>query len=211
MNRLLVLGTRTLALEIADIATEAGFGVAGFVENLDRARCNEPLEGLPVHWVDDVGGLAAEHMAVCGLATGQRVEYVTQVEALGVRFATVIHPTASISARSSVGEGSIVGPHVVVGAHTVVGRHVLLNRGVLIGHHTTIADCVTVQPGANVAGMCTLAERSFIGMGAVVIDRTNVGAESVVGAGSVVTRDVPANVQVMGVPARVVKEGIEGR
>jgi acetyltransferase EpsM len=211
VSRLLILGTRTLALEIADVATEAGFEVVGFVENLDRARCDEPLEGLPVHWVDDIGAHAAGHMAVCGLATGRRAAYLDQVAALGVKFATVVHPTASISARSTVGEGSIVGPHVVVGAHTVVGRHVLLNRGVLIGHHTTIEDYVTVQPGANVAGMCTLAERSFVGMGAVVIDRTTVGGESVVGAGSVVTRDVPPNVQVMGVPARVVKEGIEGR
>lgn len=208
---LLVLGSHTLAEEIADVAASSGFTVVGFVENLERERCLEPLHGLPVQWIDEIAGLAGDHLAVCGIATGKRQEYVAAVAALGFRFATVVHPSAQVSPHARIGAGSIVGAGVVIGAHTTVGRHVLLNRGVLVGHHTTIADFATVQPGANVAGLCTLGERSFVGMGAVIIDRTIVGAHGVVGAGSVVTRDVAANTQVMGVPARVVKEGIEGR
>jgi acetyltransferase-like isoleucine patch superfamily enzyme len=48
-------------------------------------------------------------------------------------------------------------------------------------------------------------------MGAVVLDRITVGVHSVVGAGAVVTRDVPDHVQVIGVPARIVKENIRGK
>ncbi len=211
MTRLLVLGTGTLAVEIAALATDAGLVVAGFVENLDRERCDTPLDGLPVHWVDDVPALAPDHVAVCGLATGRRSAYVQQVSDLGLRFARVVHPTAHVSSRSEVGVGSIVGAGVVVGAHTVIGRHVLLNRGVLVGHHTTIDDFATLQPGANVAGLCRLGERSFVGMGATVVDRLTIGVESIVGAGAVVVEDVPPNVQVVGVPARITKRGIEGR
>lgn len=211
MRRLLVLGTGTLAIEIADVAAESGFEVAGFVENLDRDRCSSPLEGLSVHWIDDVSGLASDHVAVCGLATSRRSEYVAQVAALGLEFATVIHPTARVSSRSEVGVGSIVSARVVVGARTTVGAHVLLNRGVLVGHHTTIGDFATLQPGANVAGLCSIGERSFIGMGAIVIDRRTVGSEAIVGAGALVVEDVPANVQVVGVPAHVMKRGVDPR
>lgn len=210
-RNLLVLGTRTLAQEIADVASTAGFDVVGFVENIDRERCAEPLVGLPVHWVDDVGALAADHVAVCGLATARRSDYVNQVAAHGLRFATVVHPSAHVSSCSTIGEGSVIGAGVVVGAHTSIGQHVLLNRGVLVGHHTTVADFATLQPGANVAGLCTLGDRSFVGMGAVVLDRITVGARAIVAAGAVVTRDVPDRVQVMGVPARVVKEGVNAR
>ena len=48
-------------------------------------------------------------------------------------------------------------------------------------------------------------------MGAIVIDKTHVGAHAVVGAGAVVTKDVPNNVQVVGVPARIVKENVAGK
>ena len=35
---LLVLGTRTFAEEVADLATDAGFEVAGFVEQAQKGR-----------------------------------------------------------------------------------------------------------------------------------------------------------------------------
>ena len=212
MRRLLILGTRSLAVEIADLASEIpGYRVVGFVENLERERCKEPLEGLPVHWVDEVTALAEDHWAVCGLATTHRNAFTDQVAALGMRFATLVHPTASLSASSSVGSGSIVSRGVMVAAHTHIGSHVFINRGVLIGHHTAIRDYTTIQPGANVAGCCEIEEAVFIGMGALVLDRIKLGAHSVVGAGSLVNRDVRAGVQVVGAPARIIKTGITGR
>jgi acetyltransferase-like isoleucine patch superfamily enzyme len=48
-------------------------------------------------------------------------------------------------------------------------------------------------------------------MGAVVLERKKIGAGSVIAAGSVVVDDVPDHVQVMGVPARISKTGIEGK
>jgi acetyltransferase-like isoleucine patch superfamily enzyme len=43
-------------------------------------------------------------------------------------------------------------------------------------------------------------------MGAVIIDGITIGNNSIVGAGSVVTKDVPSNVQVLGVPASISKD-----
>jgi acetyltransferase EpsM len=89
--------------------------------------------------------------------------------------------------------------------------HVIVNRGALIGHHTTIGGLCSIQPGANIAGACSIGAETYIGMGAIILDHRTVGSHVVIGAGAVVTRDVPDHTQVMGIPARVVKENIEGR
>lgn len=207
----LILGTRSLAVDIDDVIAETpGFRVVGFVENLDRDRCRERLEGRPVHWIGELGSRVDDHLAVCALATTHRSRFTDQAAALGLHFATIVHPTAQVSARAALGEGSVVGRAAIVAAHARLGRHVLLNRGAMIGHHTTLGDFVTVQPGANVAGACRIGHGVYVGMGAVVIDHLTVGDRSVIGAGAVVVRDVGARRQVAGNPARVVKREIVG-
>jgi acetyltransferase EpsM len=207
----LVLGARSFAPEVADLVGDMrGFRVAGFVENLDRARCKRTVDGHPVLWIDDIEPFAASHRAVCGLGTTHRRALVERARALGFDFVTIVHPSARVSRSASLGEGSVVSAGVVVASHVSIGRQVLLNRGVLLGHDTTVGGYVSVMPGANIASACTIGEGSYVGMGSVVLDHTVVGAGSVVGAGAVVTRDVPPNVQVVGVPARVVREGVDG-
>jgi len=209
---LLVLGTHYFAPEVLDLVSEIeGFRVDGFVENLDRDRAGRELEGLPVHWIEEVADLARSHRAVCALGTTSRRQIIDEAARLGFRFATLIHPTARVSSRSTLGDGTIVSAGVVVATHVTIGRHVILNRGTLIGHDTVVGDCVTFGPGANVAGLCRVGDGVYIAIGAVLIDRVTVGDGAVVGAGAVVTHDVPDHVMVLGVPARVVKEGVDGR
>ncbi len=209
---LLILGTRTFAVEVADLVSEIPhLQVVGFVENLERERCQEALGGLPVYWVEDVARLAQSHRAVCALSTTHRSRFTEQAAAYGLRFATVVHPSARISAKTTVGEGTIVSAGAILASHSQVGRHVIVNRGALIGHHTEIGDYVSIQPGANIAGACHIGEAAYIGIGAIVIDHITIGAHSVVGAGAVVTTDVPDHVLVVGVPARIVKKNISGK
>lgn len=212
MTPVLILGTGGFAQEIADVVSDCqGYEVVGLVENGDRRRCEESIAGLPVHWIDDIRPLAADHLAVCALGSTQRNQLTARAEDFGFRFATIIHPAAHVSSRSSLGEGTIVSPGVIVGAYSTIGRHVILNRGTLVGHHTRIGDHVSVMAGANVAGSCAVGERTFIGMGAHVLNNLSIGRLSVVGAGALVTRNVPDEVEVMGAPARVMRKGSAGR
>ncbi len=209
---LLILGATDYALVFADAFSDLPqFQVAGFVENLDRQRCGQKHGGLPVHWVDDIAPLRHTHAVVCCLSTTHRDHYVQQVKQMGFRFATLIHPTATVSKKSTIAEGTSLNIGCIVAGFTRISRYVQVNRGVTIGHHTTIEDYVTIQPGANIAGNCHIGSQTYIAIGATVVDGIKIGAHSVIGAGSVVTKDVPDNVLVVGVPAKVVKERIEGK
>jgi len=212
MKPLLILGTRTFAPEVADVAADIpGVEIAGFVENMDQEKPGQKLEGMPIYWIDEIARFRNTHLAVCALGTTQRSRFIDQALALGMMFATIIHPGARISRNSTVAEGSVVFPGVIIGTRTTIGRHVIINRGAMVGHHTAIGDYCSLMPGANVAGGCEVGASTYIGMGALVLDHKTIGNHSVIAAGSVVTRDVPANVQVVGSPAKIVRTGIEGR
>ncbi|MBM4053828.1 MAG: acetyltransferase [Planctomycetes bacterium] len=209
---LLILGTRTFAIEVLDLASEiANVKVVGFVENMYPKKCHDLLGGLPVIWVDNLDKYAKDHVAVCALGTTFRSRFTNQAASYGIRFRSLVHPLARISARSTIGEGSIISVGAIIASHTQIGCHVIVNRGALIGHHTKIGNYVTIGPGANIAGSCTINDAVYIGMGAVIIDNVIIGSHAVIGAGSVVTENVPDNVQVVGVPAKIVKENISGK
>jgi sugar O-acyltransferase (sialic acid O-acetyltransferase NeuD family) len=211
-KKLIVLGARTFAQDVADVVSECDeFELVGFAENMDRQQCKSTLEGLPVYWVDDLARLADDHWAVCALFTTRRSLFTGQVDAIGMRFATVVHPTARVSTKAALGDGCVVNVGAMIATHTVIGRHVIVNRGVMIGHHASIGDHVSIGPGANIAGKVAIGPSTYVGMGAIVLDGVSVGANCLIGAGSVVTKDLPDNVQAMGVPAKIIKTAFDGK
>ncbi len=206
-----MLGTHHFAPEVFDLASDLpDVRVDGFVENLDRSRTETTIEGLPVHWIDDVQRFATTHLAVCALGTTARRRLIEEATARGLQFTTLTHPTARVSSRSSIGEGTVISSGVMIATRTTIGKHVIVNRGALIGHNVVIGDYITIGPGANIAGFCRIGDGAYLAMAAVVLDRITIGAGSVVGAGAVVTRDVPSNTEVLGIPARIVREGVDG-
>src|SRR5947209_14179300 len=108
---LLVLGTHAFAPEVLDLVPETpGFRVDGFVENLDRTRAEDDLEGLPVHWIDDVDRFAATHRAVCALGTTKRRRIIEEAAARGLGFAAIVHPAAPSPTGRGWGRGTLPGP-----------------------------------------------------------------------------------------------------
>jgi len=209
---LVILGTHWLAEEMHDLISEMPeWKVEAFVENMDPERCKLTIDGLPVVWVDELKRLATTHLAICALGSTQRSRFIEYARELGMNFATIVHPSARVSSRAVLGEGCFVSTQSVVSTKTVLGNHVFINRGVLIGHHVRIGDYASIQCGVNIAGLTNIGERCWIGMSSVILDRVTIGSGSVVGAGAVVTKDVPEAVQVLGVPAQIVKTQVEAK
>lgn len=209
---LLILGTGTYAVEVADLASDVGtFQLGGFVASTPPYKAGDTIMGLPVYWVNELARFVNTHYAVCAISTTHRWQFIEQARAAGMRFASVVHPTARVSRRCTLGEGVIISAGVVLSTHSHIGDHVILNRGALIGHDSRIGTCSTIGPGANLAGNVTVGSRTTVGMGALVIEKLTLGSQVVVGAGSLVIADVPDRVQVVGSPARIFQREIDGR
>ncbi|MFZ5951434.1 MAG: acetyltransferase [Candidatus Rifleibacteriota bacterium] len=119
---------------------------------------------------------------------------------------SLIHPTAFVCATARIGDGTIIcaGARIMVEAD--IGCQVIINTGANIDHECGVGDFVHVCPGCNLAGAVELEEGCFVGTGASVIPLKKVGAWATVGAGAVVVKNVPENVTVVGVPARILKK-----
>ena len=105
-----------------------------------------------------------------------------------------IHPGARIGRRVFIDHGM----GVVIGETTEIGDDVLIYKGVVLGgtslekqkRHPTIGDHVVLGTGTTVLGPVTIGDSVRIGAGSVVID------------------SVPPGSTVVGVPGRIVKDGM---
>jgi len=83
---------------------------------------------------------------------------------------------------------------------------IAINKKCQIGNNVNISQCVTLgikQTGNNM-GVPIIGNNVYIGPGAKIIGSIRINDNSVVGANAVVTKDVPENAVVVGVPAKII-------
>lgn len=84
-----------------------------------------------------------------------------------------------------------------------IGSHCTITAGVRFITHDGGAWVFREEiPRLNAFGKIDIRDNCFIGAGAMILPNITIGPNAVVGAGSIVTRDVPPDTVVAGVPAR---------
>ena len=179
--------------------------VVGFADDDPSAP---PVLGIPVLGTTDwlVANLASLDAKVLLAIAAPRAKrkLAAKLDAAGARWATAVHPTASLSSSVVVGPGSIVNAGVAIVYEARLGAHVTVNLNATVGHHVVLGDFSTVAPGANILGKVTIGVGCQIHANAAILPSLSVGDGAVVGAGAVVLKDVPPGVTVFGNPARVI-------
>jgi acetyltransferase-like isoleucine patch superfamily enzyme len=142
----------------------------------------------------------------------------------GVQFEIGKHAKLHIGRWAWVGHGTKLRVHegeVRIGAKTVMGQectisafqHVSIGRECIVADRVMLIDfdhgVVEVERPIRLQGIykrdVRVGHNVWIGYGACVLRGVTVGDNSVIGTSAVVTKEVPANAIVGGVPARVIR------
>jgi acetyltransferase-like isoleucine patch superfamily enzyme len=126
-------------------------------------------------------------------------------------YGCVVGDGTRIGAFVEIQKNAAVGSRCKISSHTFICEGVTIEDEVFVGHgvmfindrHPRATAGGRLQTDVDWTIVPTLVRRgASIGSGAVILCGVTIGARAMVGAGAVVTRDVPDDAVVAGVPAR---------
>jgi sugar O-acyltransferase (sialic acid O-acetyltransferase NeuD family) len=213
MHKILVLGAGPQARVIPDIMGRLeDMELLGFVDWLNERRfLRGDASGFPVfegtQFHEEIEKKVGRFEVI--IAFGQmdkRKELIRRVQEIPLTPVTIIHPSAVISKSAKIGRGCLISPGVIIGPGAEIGDHTILNSAVTIDHDTIIQENVILGAGVHLPGFVKVLSGTFVGVGSCSVNRVTIGHNCLIGAGSVVTKDIPDNVVVAGVPAKEIRK-----
>lgn len=209
-ERVIVVGASGFGRESLDVleamvAGGAPIEIVGVVDDAPAAINLERLADRGVAYLGTLDRWLAEGdrrvRYVLGIGSpAVRRRLVTRLDSAGFSPFTAIHPTATFGACTELQDGGVVCAGATISTNVRLGRHVHVNPNATIGHDAVLHDYVSINPAATISGEVEIGEETLVGAAATVLQNLRVGERTVVGAGAVVTKGVPADVVVKGVP-----------
>lgn len=204
------LGAGGHAKVVIDILLRAGgYRILGLLDR-DQALWGTSVLGLPVLGGDEllpelVGQTRFAFLGVGSIGDNRlRGRLFEQAMNLGFEFVKAVHPSAAVGVGATLSAGVAVMAAAVIGPCAQLAQNVIVNSGAVVEHDCRLGPHVHIAPRACLSGNVQVEEYAHVGAGATVIQGIHIGRRAIVGAGAVVVRDVPDDVLVVGVPARIV-------
>jgi acetyltransferase-like isoleucine patch superfamily enzyme len=127
-----------------------------------------------------------------------------------------IDDNTKIGTFVEIQKNASIGKNCKISSHTFICEGVYIEDNVFVGHNVTfindkhprsVNEDGTMQSESNWEVIETFVKKgASIGSSSTILCGVTIGENAIVGAGAVVTKDVPPNTIVTGIPAKVIKE-----
>jgi len=151
---IVVLGAGGYGKTVGDIAKQLGYEPIVLDDNSDKS-CNTFTEyDCP--------------MIVAFGNNELRMQWCEKIKSAKKTLATLIHPSAYVSPKASIGEGTVILPKAIVNIGTVIEPSCIINLGAIIDHDCVIGVGSHICLGAIVKGMNHIPKCTKVEAGEVI-------------------------------------------
>ncbi|MDP9351982.1 MAG: hypothetical protein M3P51_10645, partial [Chloroflexota bacterium] len=190
------------------------------VEVLGIIDDSESMKGAELAGIRVLGGFATlQELASKGSLDGVALSFHSEVRKkvheriireLNVVLIPLVDPRAILGMEVEVGAGALVEAGAVVGPGTTIGEGTIVDVGAVVAHDCYLGAFSHLSPGCRLSGVVSLKENVLVGVGASINSTVTVGRNVIIAPGAAVMNDVPDDVVVSGVPAKIIGESRRG-
>ena len=209
MNDIVILGAAFFAREVYSmvqdcIADGAKWRFKGFIDDRKNLLDDFPHDGEILGGVHDYKPAPGDIVIPALGNPNVRKTYVDVLLDKGVKFGTLLHPTAYIGTNVEIGYGCVVTQRTILTAGLKIGNFV--NIGVLttLSHGNKVGDFSQFAGYCCITGEVQIGEFVECGCAVSIVPHLTIGDHSQLCTGSVVLRNVKPYEKVLGNPARVI-------
>jgi sugar O-acyltransferase (sialic acid O-acetyltransferase NeuD family) len=207
---LYIIGAGGHATSVAEIAFAANLNLKAFIS---ADSFETELLGIPILIAipQQVGSTPFNLAIAIGDNYRRELAFKKLIDRFPIEsFPALIHPSASVALKATVGFGTTIHQNATVGSNTTIGNFCTLNTGSNTDHDCQLSDFSSLGPGANLGGNVTVGHRAVVAIGSTVRHGVTIATDSIIGAASYAHESNASDTISFGSPARTIRSRRSG-
>lgn len=203
MKNLIFIGAGGHAKSVADSINKSEYELCGFIDSKKKGtHISLPILGTELY---EIPNYEEYNYFVTIGDVEYRKTWFNKIQNMGLELINIIDSSAIISSSAKIGIGNFIGKMAIINADAEIGNNNVINTKALIEHECKVGDHNHLSTNSVINGNVIVGNSVFMGSSSVCNGQLKIGSNVIIGSGSVIIRDIPDNVTVVGVPARVIK------